>query len=297
MPRTPERGGVTVAAILKGEDRFVEEWLVYHRLLGVEFFILYDNDPRLPLRSLTAAYAAWVDAIPWPDGQDLSGSRNRQTKAYMDAVARCRTEWIAFLDGDEFIVLRRHAALGPFLSDLGDADAILLTWHVFGHNGFYDDPPGLITAALNRRMSSPGRQTKTIARTAAIDRIETVHACTLKIGCHSVDANGRDFSPADYPGKTSVAHINHYMCRSFRTWMNRVDRGDTHHTRQNYPRDANHRWRFEHDACLRKFVEISATCHEVQDDYLLKYQTSIEQEIARARREAGPPGFAIAGPE
>jgi hypothetical protein len=37
---------VCLAAILKEEDSFVEEWVAYHRLLGVDHFYLYDNDPR-----------------------------------------------------------------------------------------------------------------------------------------------------------------------------------------------------------------------------------------------------------
>src|SRR5262245_25609317 len=41
---------VCVVAILKDEDPFVEEWVAYHRLIGVDHFYLYDNDPRQPLR-------------------------------------------------------------------------------------------------------------------------------------------------------------------------------------------------------------------------------------------------------
>ena len=42
----PLRGDtVCVGAILKDEDAFVEEWVAYHRILGVDHFYLYDNDP------------------------------------------------------------------------------------------------------------------------------------------------------------------------------------------------------------------------------------------------------------
>ncbi len=41
-------------------------WLVYHRLLGVNHFFLYDNDSKLPLRSLLRAYESFVTVIDWP---------------------------------------------------------------------------------------------------------------------------------------------------------------------------------------------------------------------------------------
>ena len=51
---------VCVAAILKDEDSFVEEWVAYHRLLGVDHFYLYDNDPRQPLSDILALHRDYV---------------------------------------------------------------------------------------------------------------------------------------------------------------------------------------------------------------------------------------------
>jgi hypothetical protein len=39
------------------------------------------------------------------------------------------------------------------------------------------------------------------------------------------DANHNRFTIDQYPNKTAVAHINHYVCRSFTIWMARVQRG------------------------------------------------------------------------
>src|SRR5690606_38205131 len=75
---------VCVAAILKDEDRFVEEWVAYHRLLGVDHFYLYDNDPRQPLRDILAAHRDYVTVREWlidHDDRRYPG-RTKQTKAY-----------------------------------------------------------------------------------------------------------------------------------------------------------------------------------------------------------------------
>jgi hypothetical protein len=56
---------VCLAAILKDEDRFVEEWVAYHRLLGVDHFYLYDNDPRQPLNAILAPHRDYVTVRAW----------------------------------------------------------------------------------------------------------------------------------------------------------------------------------------------------------------------------------------
>lgn len=176
---------VCAVAIAKGEDRFIEEWLVYHRLLGVDRFFIYDNDPALPLRSLLAAHADYATVIDWP-GDPTAGwpGRNLQVRTYTEALVRrvASHTWVAFLDPDEFIVLREHETLPAFLSSLGNVGAVRLNWHVFGHNGFFEDPEGLVTASLTRRMAAPSLRTKAISRFEAISAVDSAHFCRMMRG-------------------------------------------------------------------------------------------------------------------
>ena len=284
---------VCAVAIAKGEDRFIEEWLVYHRLLGVDRFFIYDNDPALPLRSLLAAHADYATVIDWPGDPtaDWTG-RNLQVRTYTEALVRrvASHTWVAFLDPDEFIVLREHETLPAFLSSLGNVGAVRLNWHVFGHNGFFEDPEGLVTASLTRRMAAPSLRTKAISRTEAVSSIDSAHFCRLRPGWRTVDANGRTYSEVLYPGRTARAHVNHYQCRSFLTWMDRVRRGDVSFDRSNVP--AEHRWRLDEHLCLRQFVEtVARDKNELVDDYMLKFERPILSRLGvRTRRNAGDPG-------
>src|SRR6478752_5390358 len=95
---------VCVAAILKDEDAFVEEWVAYHRLLGVDHFYLYDNDPRQPLSELLAPHWDYVTVRPWlidHDDQRYPG-RTKQVKAYAHCLQNdaANYTWVAFIDGD-----------------------------------------------------------------------------------------------------------------------------------------------------------------------------------------------------
>jgi hypothetical protein len=274
---------VAVVAIIKDEAPFLDEWLLYHRMLGAAHFYLYDDDPALPLAAQTRAHAAYVTVTPWADRHAALPGRNKQTKAYTHAVAHVREPWIAIIDCDEFLVLRAHASLPAFVAAFPGASAIRLNWHLFGHSGWFHDPP-LVTAMLTRRRRGANRMTKAITRRSAIAQIDSAHHCVLRRGERTVDANGRAFDEALYPGRTDVAHVNHYMCRSFRSWMARAQRGEAAFERP--VDDPAHRWRFSEHGLLRKFVELTRDLNELEDDYMLRFREALEPAVAAVRTNA-----------
>jgi hypothetical protein len=266
---------VCLVAILKDETPFLAEWIAYHRLVGVQHFFIYDNDPDLPLRRHLEAQSQWVTVVDWPGAQNDKPGNACQTAAYLDSLDRIRSRfrWVAFLDGDEFIVLRRHGDLARFLPRDPSVGAVQLQWHLFGHNGHLEDPPGLVTSALIRRCADPNPKCKSISRIDAIRDIWTPHFCELQEGFRRIDANGKAYSDQIYPGMTEVAHINHYRCRSFRRWMSRARRGDAMGARHLDEVDS---WRLEEPTLLRHFVEVVATYYnEVVDEHLVAFAPSI----------------------
>jgi hypothetical protein len=273
---------VCVVAIVRDELPFLDEWLAYHRLLGIGHFVLYDDDPALPLREFTQPHRDYVTVVDWYGKSGTLPGRNRQTKAYVHSLdgVRSRFKWVAFIDIDEFIVLRQHDTLPSFLAGFENCGAVALCWHVFGHNGYFKDPPGLVTATLTRRMAHPGNRCKSISKVAAIADIRSAHRCALHPGFGiTVDANGRPFSDALYPGKSEVACVNHYACRSFEHWMGRPKRGsvidDVMHL---YPEN---RWKSEPEGCLQHFVEfIAKEANEYVDEFMLRFKKPIEDYLA-----------------
>lgn len=278
---------ICLAAILCEEEKFIDEWLVYHRLLGIEHFFLYDDSPALPLARFLQPHAAYVTVIPWHNRHQHLPGRNRQTKAYTHAVQEFSNEfeWITFIDGDEFIVLREHNSIPEFLAEFDGFDSVSLNWHVFGHNGYFDDPPGLITESLIKRMAAPSWNVKSITRSKEISHIPGAHYCKLKSG-YMVDANQVPFQDGVYEGKSEIAHINHYQCRSFMNWMGRAKRGavdiDT-------PADSTeiNAWRLLEDGCLKQFVtSIAKDKNEIIDSYMKKYTQPILDALNKLEKRA-----------
>ena len=277
----PAPDSVCVGAILKDEDRFVEEWVAYHRLLGVDHFYLYDNDPRQPLGRILADHRDYVTVVEWlvdHDGPWRHGS-TKQTKAYTHCVKHHASgyAWLALIDCDEFIALEEHRDLKEFLGKFAAYDSIALNWHVFGHNGHYEDPPGLIIESLTRRMREPRAMVKCITRPEAIASIGSAHLCNLLGGRTRVDANKRPYREDLYPGKTRVARVNHYQCRSFANWMRKPERGDA----GAFPEDPANAWRFTPEGCLRQFVtQIALDKNEHEDISMLRHVAPVKRYLA-----------------
>ena len=275
------RATVGIVAIVKGEEPFIDEWLAYHRLIGVEHFYLYDNNPALRLKALLQRHRDYVTVIDWSGEHEHLPGRNKQTKAYTNALGRVCQSWVAFIDGDEFITLRKHACLPEFLAEFEDAGAVYLHWHLFGPNGHMRTPEGLITANLTRRRSAPGRMGKSIIRTKAIHSVKSAHQCNLRRDYWYADANNRPISDTPYAGVTDVAHINHYMCRSFESWMSRLERGEAAFANGSYPQTGEHRWRFDREACEQKFFQVATEMDDLTDDFMLRYAEPIRAFLAR----------------
>ncbi len=130
---------LSVAAIFQNEERFLKEWLDYHKAVGVEHFYLYNN---LSMDNYLAILKPYIDRgevelYDWPyrnpDGNEKEWTRI-QSAAYRHALdlARNRTKWLAIIDTDEFILPMKTDKVTTFLKDYEDASGILINWQIFG---------------------------------------------------------------------------------------------------------------------------------------------------------------------
>jgi hypothetical protein len=116
--------------------------------------------------------------------------------------------------------------------------------------------------------------TKVLVRPECVVAVQNAHMCKMKNHFAVFDANHNRYTNDYYPGKTEVAHVNHYMCRSFQNWMARVERGEVAFSSDTYPKDA--AFQYDERLCLRKFVEITKTVNEFVDEYMLQYAEPIK---------------------
>ncbi|KAL6011951.1 hypothetical protein ACLOJK_002417 [Asimina triloba] len=109
--RTPAPGAkpalICACTMVYNAAKFLREWVMYHTSIGVERFVLYDNDSddniaEVVAKLLEAGYDVTTHVWPWPKTQEAGFSHC--------AVAHNDTcTWMMFMDVDEFFFSRSWA--------------------------------------------------------------------------------------------------------------------------------------------------------------------------------------------
>lgn len=129
---------VAVCAIVRNENRYLREWIEWHKGLGVEKFFIYDNghgndeNPRDVIGD-----DPQVVIFDW---RDRDG--NTQCETYDECYREhgSEFEWMGFIDIDEFV--RSEMPL-PYVLNTLQADVVAFSWRMMTDNGLvhYDDRP------------------------------------------------------------------------------------------------------------------------------------------------------------
>jgi hypothetical protein len=132
---------LSICVIMKNETEYIEEWIEYHKLVGVEKFYIFDNESEDNLKEILQPYIKQgiVDYISYP-------GIGRQSEMYRDCIIKYKnkTRWIAFIDADEFIVPVKKKTLPEFLKDFEEYDGIEVNWLIYGSNGHKTKTDGLV---------------------------------------------------------------------------------------------------------------------------------------------------------
>ncbi len=128
---------LSLCLICKDENDYLEEWLNYHILTGVERFYIYDNDSQISLRETLKDYVArgWVVITDIP-GQAM------QMYAY-DHCLRAfgpSTRWLGFIDTDEFLVPKTSVDLKDLLQHYEEFGGLAVSSLFFGSNQHQERP-------------------------------------------------------------------------------------------------------------------------------------------------------------
>lgn len=238
----------SIMACARWETQYITEWLLYHRSIGFDHVYLYcnDDDPAdlygeiLPFCSGEAPFVTFHH-FPYQGQQFymmMHGLRHHGVE----------TEWVAFLDIDEFLVLPVLENIKRYLGVCAPHwDAIHINRVLFGNNFHETNPVGSVLRAYTRRENRLHHSTKTIARSARIDLSRITRKAAFwqswngVFGADFVAINvvgdpmglvigsdgGADYikSPETEARIRSAAVINHYAFKSVHDYERKTERG------------------------------------------------------------------------
>lgn len=222
-----KRRALALCAAVRNEEPYLEEWVAFHHLMGVEQFYIYENESTdetlLLLRRLADRFP--IEIVQW-----------KQQPAHLTAYENCisrfgaTTEWLACIDADEFLVPTQDANLIDVLREApDDAAAILVNWRIFGSAGHVNKPTGLTLENYTCRAPDeydPNRHVKSIVKPAR---------CFMPISPHHFLVSGRQFDTSFNetmplagrvsPPSSSRLTLHHYIVRSQEDYRRKRARG------------------------------------------------------------------------
>ncbi len=236
------RHGIAIVACVKNEASYIEEWVRFHRAVGVRHFCLYDDgstDGTFDILQVVLA-SEELTVVPWKmrmrderSGELLNG----QTIAFAHAILNfgSRYERMAFIDVDEFLLPKKGRTLEEALRGAGDFPNISLPWHMFGHSGHVSRPAGPICLNYKMRVSDPMRQNldasnfKCIVDPAEVTKVGVHHFETRTHGDKTANDAGmvvpkKKRKAAEFYSAEFI-QLNHYYAKSVEELKEKTDRG------------------------------------------------------------------------
>ncbi len=218
---------VSIGAIFHNDARYLKEWVDYHLRIGVEHFWLYDDCSDDPWQEVLEPYIkkGVVEVFDWSATRKRIGCWPQiQIEAYKNVIERARgeTKWLALIDTDEFILVKKKQSLQRCLKKYYEgADAIYVQWLLFGTSGI------MTTDSLLKNMTSCARKDhpwnnvgKMIVRPekAIFEMMWTVHHVPLLPSSKWFNGSGKEVFMANNnmfftSHQESHIRINHYFFR------------------------------------------------------------------------------------
>lgn len=221
---------LTLCAIVKDEERYLPEWVRYHRAIGVEKFLIWDNESKIPVADALGEVMDSTIRIEPIRGCGV------QLAAYSLALRYLRgvSEWVAFLDADEVLVPQRERDFRNVLKNYEAHGGLVVNWRMFGSNGHATPPPAGQIRGFTRRSRGcveHERHVKTIVRPRYAVGAETPHSFGFRERLCADEAGRLTSGPWRSP-TYEIAQVNHYFIRSRQEWREKCVRGAADGTRK-----------------------------------------------------------------
>jgi hypothetical protein len=252
LPSQRSNDSLAICSAFKDESHNLAEWIMYHHMLGVGHFYLYDNlsSDRRSLNKVLTPFLRMgiVTFVFWPE-RDVN--RGWQPTSINDCIYRfgSRFRYMAHIDVDEFFVIKMPSQNAAKIGNLPAAVEeifrsvnpevwnIHVPWAIFGSSGHISTPGGLVLENYWKRMDSSNliQYDKGYSYLRRYDdRRVSASKSVIRVGPHFFCAspNIHFFAPFDLSTHASFdqLHLNHYHTKSYEEWrIKRKKQYQSHH--------------------------------------------------------------------
>jgi hypothetical protein len=267
---------LSAVAIVKNEALYIEEWLEYHLLLGIQKFYIYDNESSDNLPEILQPYVR--DGIV--EYKYFPGSE-KQVAAYNDVLQKAKQEtyWLAAIDIDEFIVPVKDETIAGFLKDFEQYAGVEINWLMYGSSGERHWRDRLVIERFKKHGKIDARFwgrgiIKTICNPRSVFKMN-VHTPFYFRFAKAVnpDKKVRKCHYKDVKSLYDKIRINHYFTKSYDECQLKYKRGRSD-------------MKGKHDPLIFEYGDINDEYDELMDRYIPLVSENIRKR--RGQKETHP---------
>jgi Glycosyl transferase family 2 len=207
-----------ITSIQQNRRPWIVEWIAFHLMIGFGRIIIYSHKSTDGMDEVLTRLGTRYPIIAYRLGE----IERPQLEAYKHSWGQHRdsVDWMAFLDGDEFLFPTQTdnitEALAPFSTM--PLSALAVYWRIYGSNGHIDDPGGLLMEKFPRHSRDDhdeNKHIKSIVKGREIIDGYASHMFQTRTG--TFDENMREVTSGKTDCVPTYAHfrINHYACQSW----------------------------------------------------------------------------------
>lgn len=222
---------LTLGAILRDQEHYIQEWLLFHHAVGVERFVLvlHRCDDRTEEKIVQVRDRFDLDIQIHhlsEQGKVQMGVYRRLVRLYGQA-----TFWLLLLDSDEFLYSDSIFDVKEHLAGFERFGGLSVHQKVFGSDDHIVRPRGSQLEAYKKRVPRTHflcKGIKSLFQPAKLIDLLSPHMQLVRD--ESVRVDGKPFVSRDFwCSEESPIHsplcVNHYYTRSMQDWVQRYRRG------------------------------------------------------------------------
>lgn len=211
---------LSLTICIKDEAQYIEEWLEYYLLQGVEHFYIYNNNGTDNTKEIIQKYID-MGVVTWIEYPGYF----KQLHIYNHSIANFKydTRWMGFIDIDEFIVPHRDKTTVDFLRKFEKFNQVLIHWIIFGSAGHIKKTDGLVIERFKKRQAYPSPYYKSIVNPRAAI-FTSVHWSVIFGYTTNESGNILQKNKSNKP-TANIIQINHYMVKSLEEYNKKINRG------------------------------------------------------------------------